>query len=45
MCKTIGVKVKSTFRQSQPSYGPHCEEVFFYDDTSAADKQWISDIM
>jgi len=43
--KMTGMKVRSTFRQTGPSYGPLCDEVFFYHDSSVADEQQISDAM
>lgn len=45
ICKTTGLKMKSVFRQSGPPYGPHSDEVFFYHDDSAADRQWLSNVM
>lgn len=45
ICKTTGLKMKSIFRRTEPSYGPRCDEVFFYHDDLAADKQWLSDVM
>jgi len=45
VCKTTGLKVKSVFRRTAHSYGPQCDEVSFYHDDSAADKQWLSNMM
>jgi len=45
MCKTTGEQVKSMFRRTEPTYGPQCDEVFFYHDSSGADKQWPSKMM
>jgi len=38
--------VNSTFRRTKPTYGPQCDEVFFYhDDSSTTDKDRLSHMM